>query len=141
MSLQMVVGGSSSSSSPGEPHLQQHAVNVVPLSHVTDLSQISDHLAAAAAGHQHNSSSSQDYDQLLAGGSLLTNAADDDALAAPGMLPMHPPGDSTPSSVVSSRAGLNWSIPSRGGTISPCKPGAYSPLPMSPSYSNAGGGR
>lgn len=58
--------------------------------------------AAAAAGH------------LLQAG---------DSLVPPdGLMPAHPPGDVTPSSVTSSRAGLHWNIPSRGSIPSPGDP-------------------
>lgn len=151
MSLQMVAGGGSSSSSSAEPltvnpsqhhpdlnllggsshHPHPHvaAGGVVPLSQVGDLqsamlvgvqvSEVVDGLVNPV-GHQ----------GLLPAASL---GASDVLGLGSGVLPRHPPGDSTPSSVTSSRAGLNWSLPSRGGIPSPNKMESYSPVPASPS--------
>jgi hypothetical protein len=90
---------------------------VVPLSQVSDLQ-------AVMAGQQAPPDvfSEQQYGSMpmSQANSVMMSDADaymvaGDGLVPPdGMLPRHPPGDVTPSSVTSSRAGLHWNIPSRG---------------------------
>jgi hypothetical protein len=90
---------------------------VVPLSQVSDLQ-------AVMAGQQAppDAFSDQQYGSMPISQANIVMMSDADAyigagdgLVSPdGMLPRHPPGDVTPSSVTSSRAGLHWNIPSRG---------------------------
>lgn len=122
------------------------AAAIVPLSQVTDLQAAMAGVAGsvsgsprvlAAAGHLSTGMSEDQYampasqansviamsegeaEHYLA---QLQAAGDGGGLVPPdGMLPCHPPGDVTPSSVTSSRAGLHWNIPSRGSIPSPGK--------------------
>lgn len=140
-----------SSSGGGSRPLAAPAPAVVPLSQVSDLQAA---MAAAAAaqppGHHHNEDSSGVGDPYLPqhqhgpyetpvsqANSVLDaeaymQAQGDGSLVPPdGLLPRHPPGDVTPSSVTSSRAGLHWNIPSRGSIPSPGKVGGQYGAPGS----------
>lgn len=131
MSLQMAVSSSTTApdtlSSITNPAHQPHH-----LSGVGALPGIHQEQQGLAAG-----SSSMNSSQVLGGFSQVLTPdglpLNPDTLGlVDGVLPRHPPGDSTPSSVTSSRAGLNWNIPSRGSIPSPGKTEAYSPAPGSP---------
>lgn len=132
MEMSMRMTSSGSGSRPAAPP----APAVVPLSQVSDLQAA----MAAAAGipqGQHGGAagdssgySPQQYEAPVSQANSVLDAeaymqaqGDANSLLVPpeGLLPRHPPGDVTPSSVTSSRAGLHWNIPSRGSIPSPGK--------------------
>lgn len=90
---------------------------VVPLSQVSDLQAVMAGQQAppdAFSEHQYGSMPVSQANSVMMSDAEAYIAAGDGLVPPDGMLPRHPPGDVTPSSVTSSRAGLHWNIPSRG---------------------------
>lgn len=109
---------------------------VTPAPAVVALSQVTNLSAAMAgvpgAGNMQASYLQPQYGAPLSQANSVVLSDTDafarrgDSLSPPdGILPRHPPGDVTPSSVTSSRAGLHWNIPSRGSIPSPGKVDPY----------------
>jgi hypothetical protein len=101
------------------------AAAVVPLSQVSDLSAVMAAHNDQGGSMQYTTEHGYHEEPPSQANSVLEAEAymqADDSLVPPdGMMPRHPPGDVTPSSVTSSRAGLHWNIPSRGSI--PASPG------------------
>lgn len=127
--------GTGTRPAPGAVHSSSTGPNpagpaVVALSQVSDLQAA---MAAGRAGPTGHYPEQQFMTPISQANSVLMSDSDPylqagDALVPPdAVLPPHPPGDVTPSSVTSSRAGLHWNIPSRGSIPSPGKVDPYTP--------------
>lgn len=122
----MRMSGSGGGSRPPRdaPNAPGARAAVVPLSQVLDLSAVMAAQGNPSGPIQYTGQDAEYPEEPPSQANSVLDAdpymqAGESLVPPDGMMPCHPPGDVTPSSVTSSRAGLHWNIPSRGSIPSP----------------------